>query len=50
LLQKVWGYEYFGETRTVDVHIRRLRKKLGERAQDRIETIVGVGYRFRGAE
>ncbi|MGH9389365.1 MAG: winged helix-turn-helix domain-containing protein, partial [Vicinamibacteria bacterium] len=49
LLQKVWGYQYFGETRTVDVHIRRLRKKLGTAAEDRIETIIGVGYRFRGA-
>jgi two-component system alkaline phosphatase synthesis response regulator PhoP len=47
LLQKVWGYEYFGETRTVDVHVRRLRKKLGAAAQERIETIIGVGYRFR---
>jgi two-component system, OmpR family, alkaline phosphatase synthesis response regulator PhoP len=50
LLQRVWGHEYFGETRTVDVHIRRLRKKLGKPAQDRIETIVGVGYRFRISE
>jgi DNA-binding response OmpR family regulator len=50
LLQKVWGYEYFGETRTVDVHVRRLRQKLGKPGQDRIETIVGVGYRYRGAD
>ena len=50
LLQKVWGYEYFGETRTVDVHIRRLRQKVGRAGQERIETIVGVGYRYRGAE
>ena len=49
LLQRVWGYDYFGETRTVDVHIRRLRKKLGRAAQGRIETVVGVGYRFRSA-
>jgi two-component system alkaline phosphatase synthesis response regulator PhoP len=48
LLERVWGHGYFGETRTVDVHIRRLRKKLGKPAQDRIETVVGVGYRFRG--
>jgi DNA-binding response OmpR family regulator len=46
LLQKVWGYEYTGSTRTVDVHIRRLRQKLGSPG-DQIETIVGVGYRFR---
>ena len=47
LLERVWGHGYFGETRTVDVHIRRLRKKLGKPAQDKIETVVGVGYRFR---
>jgi DNA-binding response OmpR family regulator len=45
LLRKVWGYDYVGETRTVDVHVRRLRAKLGE--QNRlIETVTGVGYRF----
>jgi DNA-binding response OmpR family regulator len=48
LLERVWGYDYPGETRTVDVHIRRLRRKLGEAAERRIETVVGVGYRFRG--
>jgi DNA-binding response OmpR family regulator len=48
LLERVWGYDYPGETRTVDVHIRRLRRKLGEAAEERIETVVGVGYRFRG--
>ena len=47
LLEKVWGYQYFGGTRTVDVHVFRLRQKLGEGAQDRIETVVGVGYRYR---
>ena len=47
LLERVWGYDYPGETRTVDVHIRRLRKKLGEPAEQAIETVVGVGYRFR---
>jgi len=47
ILQQVWGYQYFGETRTVDVHVRRLRAKLGKAAQNRIETIIGVGYRFR---
>jgi two-component system, OmpR family, alkaline phosphatase synthesis response regulator PhoP len=46
LLEHIWGYDYPGETRTVDVHIRKLRKKLGEEAQDVIETVVGVGYRF----
>jgi DNA-binding response OmpR family regulator len=48
LLERVWGYDYPGETRTVDVHIRRLRRKLGAAAEERIETVVGVGYRFRG--
>jgi DNA-binding response OmpR family regulator len=48
LLERVWGYDYPGETRTVDVHIRRLRQKLGPAAEERIETVVGVGYRFRG--
>ncbi len=48
LLQKVWGYEYEGETRTVDVHIRHLRRKLGPEGEDRIETIHGVGYKLRG--
>lgn len=48
LLDKVWGYEYIGETRTVDVHIRYLRKKIEEDDKNPrfIETIRGVGYRF----
>lgn len=46
LLEQVWGYEYEGYSRTVDTHIRRLRKKLGELG-DNIETIRGLGYRFR---
>jgi len=45
LLDKIWGYEYFGETRTVDVHIRHLRTKLKEYG-DMIETVRGVGYRI----
>ena len=44
LLDRIWGYEYYGETRTVDVHIRHLRQKLGE--EPYIETVRGVGYRF----
>ena len=43
ILEAVWGYEYFGETRTVDVHIRQLRKKLGALP---IETVWGIGYRM----
>ncbi len=43
LLEKIWGYEYAGDTRTVDVHVRRLRKKIGP---DYIETVRGVGYKF----
>lgn len=45
LLSEIWGYDFDGETRTVDVHIRTLRQKLGE-AGDEIETVRGVGYRI----
>jgi two-component system alkaline phosphatase synthesis response regulator PhoP len=48
LLRKVWGYDYLGETRTVDVHVRRLRVKLGEKHR-LIETVTGAGYKFVGA-
>jgi DNA-binding response OmpR family regulator len=47
LLDEVWGQQYYGDTRTLDVHIRRLRSKLGP-CGDSIETVVGVGYRFVG--
>ena len=47
LLDQVWGYSYYGDARTLDVHIRRLRQKL-EACGDCIETVVGVGYRFIG--
>ena len=47
LLDSVWGYSYYGDARTLDVHIRRLRQKL-EECGDCIETVVGVGYRFTG--
>jgi len=46
LLNRVWGYEYYGGARTVDVHIRRLRAKLGEEHASLIETVRSVGYRF----
>ena len=47
LLNQIWGYEYFGGTRTVDVHIRRLRSKIEDAEHNFIETIWNVGYRFR---
>jgi DNA-binding response OmpR family regulator len=47
LLDDVWGYEHYGDMRTLDVHIRRLRQKL-DACGDCIETVVGVGYRFNG--
>ena len=46
LLDKIWGYEYYGETRTVDVHIRYLRKKIEDNNEKYIETIRGVGYKI----
>ena len=46
LLQEVWGYDYFGGTRTVDVHVRRLRAKLGNDNETLIGTVRNVGYRF----
>jgi DNA-binding response OmpR family regulator len=46
LLQEVWGYDYFGGTRTVDVHVRRLRAKLGAENEDLIGTVRNFGYRF----
>ena len=49
LLSRVWGYDYFGGTRTVDVHIRRLRSKVEDATHLFIETVRNVGYRFRVA-
>jgi DNA-binding response OmpR family regulator len=46
LLSRVWGYEYYGGARTVDVHVRRLRAKLGEEHAHLIQTVRSVGYRF----
>lgn len=48
LLEKVWGYDYEGGSNVVDVVVRALRNKLGERAS-MIETVRGVGYKYRGA-
>jgi two-component system alkaline phosphatase synthesis response regulator PhoP len=47
LLNRVWGYDFYGGARTVDVHVRRLRSKLEEGGQTFIETVRNVGYRFR---
>lgn len=49
ILQQIWGYDFDGESRTVDVHIRTLRQKLGS-CGDRIETVRGIGYRIGGEE
>jgi len=49
LLRSVWGYDYFGGTRTVDVHIRRIRAKI-EGARTYVETVHGFGYRFVSVE
>jgi len=51
LLEKIWGYDYFGETRTVDVHIRNVRKKIevDDRNPEYIKTVRGVGYMFKNA-
>ncbi len=46
LLEHIWGYEYIGDTRTVDVHIKRLREKLPDTGEWRIATVWGVGYKF----
>ena len=46
LLDRIWGYEYVGDTRTVDVHIKRIREKLGEEESWGIKTVRGVGYKF----
>ena len=46
LLDQIWGYEYIGDTRTVDVHIKRLREKITDHAEWRISTVWGIGYKF----
>jgi DNA-binding response OmpR family regulator len=50
LLQEVWGYDFFGGTRTVDVHVRRLRAKLGPEYESMIATVRGVGYKLLPAD
>lgn len=46
LLDRIWGYEYIGDTRTVDVHIKRLREKIRDHAHWRLSTVWGIGYKF----
>ena len=46
LLEQVWGFEYFGDSRTVDVHIKRLREKFKDDEPWQIKTVWGVGYKF----
>ena len=46
LLDNIWGYEYIGDTRTVDVHVKRLREKIKDHDHWRIATVWGIGYKF----
>lgn len=46
LLDQIWGYEYVGDTRTVDVHIKRIREKIGDHEKWKVSTIWGIGYKF----
>lgn len=46
LLEQVWGFDFFGDSRTVDVHVKRIREKLGERDTWQLKTVWGVGYKF----
>ena len=46
LLNQIWGYDYTGDTRTVDVHIKRIREKIKDTPDWRIDTVWGVGYKF----
>jgi DNA-binding response OmpR family regulator len=46
LLDHIWGYEYFGDTRTVDVHIKRLREKIKDHKDWSLSTVWGIGYKF----
>ena len=49
LLDRIWGYDYPGDTRTVDVHIKRIREKISDHEKWKIETVWGVGYKFTTA-
>lgn len=50
LLEQVWGFDFFGDSRTVDVHIKRIREKIGVRTEWEIRTVWGVGYKFESAK
>lgn len=50
LLEQVWGFDFFGDSRTVDVHVKRIREKIGERADWELKTVWGVGYKFEAAK
>ena len=50
LLEQVWGFDFFGDSRTVDVHVKRIREKIGERPQWELKTVWGVGYKFEAAK
>ena len=46
LLENIWGYDYLGDTRTVDVHVKRLREKIKDTSDWRLATVWGIGYKF----
>ena len=46
LLEQVWGFDFFGDSRTVDVHVKRIREKLGDSHPWQLKTVWGVGYKF----
>ena len=50
LLEHVWGFDFFGDSRTVDVHVKRIREKIGDREAWQIKTVWGVGYKFEAAK
>ncbi len=50
LLEQVWGFDFFGDSRTVDVHVKRIREKIGERPEWELKTVWGVGYKFEAAK
>jgi DNA-binding response OmpR family regulator len=49
ILNQVWNYDYFGDARTIDTHVKKLRSKLGEKG-NRIKTVWGLGYKFETAD